>query len=661
VPICVTLDEAVAAARQIEIYPFTQKTVDMPYPHWVNFIRSQLEQLYDPQTIYRSGFLVFTTLDPVFQDYAQNAVRQQVESLKANDATNGALVAIQPESGEILAMVGSADFYNEEISGQVNMAVAPRQPGSSIKPLTYTAAFEKGWTPSTLIWDVPSEFPPSGDPNDTRDPYKPVNYDGKFHGPVLVRTALGSSYNVPAVKTLDFVGIYDDPGTPEQDGFIAFAERMGITTLNRPDYGLSLTLGGGDVSLLELTGAYAIFANEGKQVAPFAIRRIEDHFGEKIFEHSVQEKPQIIREEHAFLISSILSDNRARTPAFGASSVLQLPFQAAVKTGTTNDFRDNWTLGYTPDIVVGVWIGNADYTPMTNVSGVTGAAPLWAEVMQWAIEHYTNNDPKGFSRPDGIEDHVICSISGTEPSDDCPDQTSEIFAHGQPPSEKEDDLWQEIEIDTWTNLKASSACAEFAEEKLVLNVTDTWAKKWIEEKEDGRDWAKKMGFPDPVVFTPSRECRGDDPRPTIVFVGMVDDMNITQSPVDIYAVITATNHFKDFKLQYGVGNNPNKWKTLISSNEQYRQPTNLISWNAYEAGASRVTLRIYLESDKNTFAEKRVQLNLLMPTLTPTPSAIPEPTETPTPEFTSTMIFTKTPEETPTPTISNTPTDTVMP
>ncbi len=183
--------------------------------------------------------------------------------MKGQNAQSGALVAIQPATGEILAMVGSADFYNEAISGQVNMAISPRQPGSSIKPLTYLAAFEKGWTPATLIWDVPSEFPPSGQPNDPRPPYMPVNYDGAFHGPVTVRFALANSYNIPAVKTLQYVGIYDDPSTPNEDGLFAFARRMGITTLTRPDYGLSLTLGGGEVSLLELTGAYSIIANHG--------------------------------------------------------------------------------------------------------------------------------------------------------------------------------------------------------------------------------------------------------------------------------------------------------------------------------------------------------------------------------------------------------------
>ena len=630
VPVCVTLDEAVAAAQEIENFEFEQRLVSMPYPHWVNFIRVQLEERFDPQTIYQSGFKVYTTLDPKLQEYAQTAVTRQVNELVENNATDGALVAIQPESGKILAMVGSADFFNDEIAGQVNMAVAPRQPGSSIKPLTYTAAFEKGWTPSTLIWDVPSEFPPSGDPTDTRPPYEPVNYDEKFHGPVLLRTALASSYNIPAVKTLDYVGIYDDPNTPEKDGLIAFAERLGISTLTRDDYGLSLTLGGGDVSLLELTNAYAIFANSGLDVDAYAIEKIVDHFGNVVYEHKKENSDQIIRRDHAYLISHILSDNNARTPAFGANSVLKLPFSAAVKTGTTNDFRDNWTMGYTPDIAIGVWIGNADYTPMKNISGVTGAAPLWKDVMQWAVNTYQDGSPTRFSRPDTIEEQIICAVSGTKPSDNCSNQKTEIFTNNQPPLDEEFDLWKEVAIDTWTHLKAGPACSEFTEEKLTLNVSEKWAVKWIKGESSGQAWAKNNGLSPPILFTPSRECTGSDPRPTIVFVGLKDDMNIKTSPMDIYAVITATKNFKQYTLQYGIGNNPSKWKTLAEGTKTYDKPKKLITWDVYEADAARITLRILMKSTIDTEVEKRIHLNLMVPTRTPTVTLTPTQTSTPT-------------------------------
>lgn len=651
-PVCVSLDEAVAAAQEIENYSFERKPITMPFPHWVNFIRMQLEERFDPQTIYRSGFRVYTTLDPDLQRYAQSAIHEQIQKLVENNASSGALVAIRPQTGEILAMVGSADFNNEAISGQVNMAIAPRQPGSSIKPLTYTAAFEKGWTPATLIWDVASEFPPSGDPNDTREPYKPVNYDNKFHGPVLARTALGSSYNVPAVKTLDFVGIYDDPATPQQEGFIAFAERMGITTFTRLDYGLSLTLGGGDVSLLELSGAYSIFANAGKHASAFAITRIEDHFGNLVYEHEALDAPQVIRHEHAYLISSILSDNEARTPAFGSSSILRLPFQAAVKTGTTNDFRDNWTLGYTADIAIGVWVGNADYTPMQNTSGLTGAAPVWADVMQFAIQRYTGSSPSPFRQPSNVVDEIICSISGTKPSEKCPSQKRELFTQDQPPLPKEEDLWKKVVIDTWTDFKSSSACEEFTKEVWTLNVSEKWALKWINETTKGREWAESMGFSDPVRFTPERECKADDPRPTIVFVGMTDGMAVKQNPLDIYAVVTATSQFKQFSLQYGIGDNPSQWHTLMSGvRQQFSQPAKIYTLDLYSVGAENFTLRIIMESDLKGYAEKKIHLHSLLPTLTPT--ITPTPTETPTP--TATLEETPTPSETVEPTATETP------
>ena len=232
-PVCLTVVDVTRTSDEVKSFNFQPPNIEMRYPHWVTYIRSLLEAQYDAQTIYRSGFSVYTTIDPAIQDMAEQAIQEQVAAMVAQHASGGALVAIKPNTGEILAMVGSADFYNEAASGQVNMAISPRQPGSSIKPLTYLAAFEKGWTPATLIWDVPSEFSPSGLANDPMPPYIPVNYDGRFHGPVTVRSALANSYNIPAVKTLQFVGVNDDPNTPQPEGFVGFAKRMGITTLTR--------------------------------------------------------------------------------------------------------------------------------------------------------------------------------------------------------------------------------------------------------------------------------------------------------------------------------------------------------------------------------------------------------------------------------------------
>lgn len=646
-PICIDAEAATQALQEIEDYPFKPNEFLMKYPHWVNFIRASIESQYDPQTIYRSGFTIYTTLDPNLQDLTEDILRKQVASLADRHVTNGALVAIQPTTGEILAMVGSSDFYNEAISGQVNMATSPRQPGSAIKPITYTAAFEKGWTPATLIWDVPSEFPPSGDKEDTRIPYKPINYDEKFHGPVTVRTALANSYNIPAVKTLQFVGIYDDPNTPEKDGMINLSKRLGISSLTRQDYGLSLTLGGGEVTLLEMTSAYATFANSGLYLPPVAITRITDFQGNIIFDYKSTTGDQVIRPEHAFLTNSILSDNDARTPMFGVDSVLNLPFMVAVKTGTTNDYRDNWTLGYTPDIAIGVWVGNADYTPMESMTGVTGAAPIWAQAIKVAIQELTGNNPSSFFPPSGIVEKVICGVSGAEPSEWCPSQRSEYFAYDQLPLTKENDLWQKTHIDSWTGYLVSSYCSGYQTEKFVLNITDPWAIKWIKENNQGKSWAKNNGFSDPIFIIPERECTDGDPKPEIEFAGLSDGQIINYGSLDIYAIINATQNYKEWRLEYGIGDDPEEWRPLLEHiTTQYSQPEKIYNWDISNFPIGTVTLRIYMSSTQDTYAEKRLHLNFQVPTLMPTLTS--SPTQTPTSTFTNTPTLT--PSETSTPT-----------
>ncbi|HJS28926.1 MAG TPA: penicillin-binding transpeptidase domain-containing protein, partial [Anaerolineales bacterium] len=655
--VCVDEIAAANSYNELKDHEFRQPDIQIRYPHWVTYIRSILESQFDSQTIYRSGFTVHTTLDPGLQDLAEQVVQNQVSQLSDLHVTNGALVAVRPVTGEILAMVGSADFYNEAIDGQVNMAVAPRQPGSAMKPLTYLAAFEKGWTPGTLIWDVASEFPPSGNPSDTRPPYKPVNYDSRFHGPVTLRSALANSYNVPAVKALDFVGIYDDPNTPEEEGLVAMARRLGITTLTREDYGLALTLGGGDVSLLELTGAYAVIANGGRMVPPVGITKIVDRDGNEVFSYQPPAGDLVIRPEHAYLISSILSDNQARTPAFGQNSVLNLPFQAAAKTGTTNDFRDNWTLGYTPDVVTGVWVGNADYTPMQNTSGLTGAAPIWSQFMQEAVQRLTGNNPSGFVRPVGLVETVICAATGAEPSRWCTDHRSEIFVSDQPPLPGGEDIWQEALIDTWTGLRASAVCADFVEDQLAINVKDPWARKWILETDAGTAWAVDRGFSEPFFFAPERECRADDPRPLLAFVSPRDGETITLNPLDIFGQAGATADFERFRLQFGLGTDPQEWKNLVRSDQPVNQPDLLYSWDLAEIPEGAVTLRLIIDSVRNTFAEVVLHLNLQLPTPTPTVTPTPTPTNTLTP----TQPPTATPTQTPLPSVTPLPSLTPLP
>ncbi len=651
--VCVDEPAAVGAFNEISSYKFKRPEASLRYPHWVNYVRSILEAQYDAQTIYRSGFSIYTTLDPGLQDMAQQIVSLQVNKLADLHVMDGALVAINPKTGEILAMVGSADFNNQAISGEINMAVSPRQPGSSIKPLTYLAAFEKGWTPASLIWDVPSEFPPSGDPNDPRDPYKPVNYDGHFHGPVTVRTALANSYNIPAVKTLQYIGIYND------GGLISVAKRLGLTTLTRNDYGLSLTLGGGDVSLLEFTGAYAAFANGGNRVPAYAISRIVDFSGKVVYQYQPPAAQQVIRPEHAFLITSILSDNEARTPAFGSDSILNMPFPAAVKTGTTNDFRDNWTMGYTPDLAVGVWVGNPDYTPMVHSTGITGAAPIWAQFMKKAIEQMMGGNPTPFNRPAGIVERVICTVSGTEPSEWCPSQRSEVFSANQPPLPKEQDLWTKVNVDTWTNLRASAACSDYTQEELAINVTDPWAVKWIKDTEEGQAWANDMNFPDASLFVPERECKADDPHPIIDISSPGDGQTVTTNPVDIVGKIDATGDFKVFTLNFGVGTDPAQFTRLLRSTSPVSQSDTIYTWDVSKLGAGSYTLQVTLRNQENRQVEKTWHILLQVPT--PTPTATPLPTNTSIPTSTSEPTSTPTQTQPPGPTSTPTATPTTPP
>ena len=660
--ICVGALEAAQAAEEIENYAFTPPNVSIRYPHWVNYIRALLEEKYDAQTIYRSGFTVYTTLDPNLQDVAQQMVSNQVASLADRNVQNAALVAMNPNTGEILAMVGSPDFYNASIAGQVNMATSPtRQPGSSIKPITYLAAFEKGWTPATLIWDVPSEFPPSGDPNDPREPYIPVNYDGKAHGPVTLRIALANSFNIPAVKALDFVGIYDNPETEEKEGMIAMAERLGITTLTRDDYGLALTLGGGEVSLLEMTGAFAVMANEGVQIPPVGITKILDHNGELIYEYEPPQGEQVLRPEHAYLITSVLSDNAARTWMFGPNSYLNLPFPVAAKTGTSNDFRDSWTMGYTSDLTVGVWVGNADYTPMDQITSSNGAAPIWSQFMQNVAPLRAGGSPGDFPRPDGVINEVICSISGTEPSNSCKSgKQTEIFAADQPPLPPGMDLWRGITLDTWTRLEASDACDDFTEELKVMRVEDDWARKWLGTK-PGKNWLDANDFPKEVDFAPNRECNQNDPYPDLRFTNLDEGDKITEIDFDIFGIVTVSDNFGKWTLEYGEGSEPSSWKFLVeNSDAQYDKAEKLAEWDV-EGFDGIYTLRLTLRGDKgDSIAERVVHVKMDLPVPTPTPTLLPTSTATPLPTATATSTSLP-PTETATPTNTSLPTETSTP
>jgi 1A family penicillin-binding protein len=371
-------------------------------PHFVFFVREYLEEKYGADAVSNGGLRVVTTLDYELQEKAQEIVtRIALSNTKTFNAENAGLVAVDPKTGHILTMVGSRGYFDEDIDGKVNVTVAKRQPGSSFKPFVYAAAFEKGYTPDTILFDLPTQFAAQCKPDDltTHDEcYSPGNYDEVFRGPMTLRDALAQSINVVAVKLLYLVGL---------DDALDMAKRMGLTTLADKDrYGLTLVLGGGEVTLLEMTGAYAGYANDGVRHPPTAILEVQDAQG-NVLEKYEDQSVRVVQSDVARTLNGVLSDNTARTPAFGANSALYFPgYQVAAKTGTTNDYRDAWIVGYTPGVAAGAWAGNNDNRAMEKRVAGFIIAPLWNEFMKLALAKYPSDsfappspDPNADSLP----------------------------------------------------------------------------------------------------------------------------------------------------------------------------------------------------------------------------------------------------------------------
>ncbi len=459
------------------------KNTDIKAPHFVMYVKEQLVQKYGEALVERGGLKVTTTLDNDLQEYAQATVAAEVQKLQYLRVTNGAAIVTKPATGEILAMVGSIDYFASP-SGNFNVTTALRQPGSSIKPINYALGLEKRIvTPATMFLDEPTCFS-----NLDKPPYCPHNYDGKFHGPVQLRFALGNSFNIPAVKMLYLNSVRD---------MAASASAFGLTTLTDPrSYGLSLTLGGGEVRMIEMAEAFGVFANAGVRKDLVSILKVTDKNGKVLEEYKdpnldrdipsqlLLQGPRVVSPETAFLISHILLDNNARQDAFGPSSYLVVPGHPAVsvKTGTTDDYRDNWTIGFTPQYVVATWVGNNDNTQMNPalVSGVTGAAPIWNKLMKRVLQGKADIWPK---QPDSVVGAQVCAMSGLLPPNPdvnaadrgCPTRF-EYFTRGTVPSQIEQ-LKQTVLIDKTTHDLAAPGQTdnvEFQEHQVVRDAVSAW-------------------------------------------------------------------------------------------------------------------------------------------------------------------------------------------
>lgn len=464
-----------AAERELaanESLHFSGTSVSTQAIHFGLWVRSQIGSMLTPEELSNpSGLVIHTTLDMEWQQQAQHAIETQLAALQQDreainhNVNSMALVAINPDSGEVLSMVGSPDFFNQDRAGAINMALVSRQPGSALKPLVYSVALDPSqpnpWTAATMLLDVETTFSTS-----KGDAYTPTNYDNREHGPILVRQALGSSLNVPAILTMQHIGV---------DRLVDFARNMGISTLLSPDqYDLSLALGGGEVSLLELTSAYSVFANGGYKVTPYAIESIIDGQGHIIYSHSRLPAQRVIDERVAWLISDILSDDQARVIGFGLGSLLNIGRPAAVKTGTTSNFHDNWTIGYVPGLAVGVWAGNTDQSPMYNVTGMTGAGPVWHNFIRAVLE---GQEVQYFIQPAGMTEVEICALSGKIPTDACPFRRAEWFIQGTQPTQL-DTMIRKIDLDVMSGLIANEYTpAENRISRLVLDLPPQ-AQEW---------------------------------------------------------------------------------------------------------------------------------------------------------------------------------------
>lgn len=562
----ITADQEKSAKEELKDMKFKPAGATIKAAHFVMYVKDILASQFGEDMVEGGGLKVTTTLDLKLQEKAETIVTEEIEKVKGLNISNGAVLAMNPNNGEILSMVGSRDFHSTEIDGQVNVIIRPRQPGSAIKPITYLTALRKGFAPSYMIADTKTSFD-SGDPD---KPYEPENYDGKFRGPVQLRYALGSSLNVPSVKLVQLEGLKD---------MLSVAYDLGLTTLepttaNLRRMGLSVTLGGGEIKLLDMVSAYSAFANGGDKIEPVSILKVTDSNGKVLFQHHQVKGQQVVSPQEAFLINNILSDNTARLLTFGVNSLLNMGNRpVAVKTGTTNDRRDNWAIGWSRSVVVGAWVGNNDNAAMKEVaSGVSGASPIWRRLMLEALTTYPSEN---FETPPGIVSRDVDIISGYVAHDGFPSR-QEFFMEQSVP-DGTDPVHVKIQVCKSDGKKAGAveiAKGDTEEREFIIlkapeNLPEADRKKW----QEGIDaWIAGQG--DNRYKPPTEQC-GASNEAVIKVKQPQDQTKINNNSFD-WEVEVVTNKkvdkvevFVDGQTRQTLTSSP--WKsTLNLSNGSYK-------------------------------------------------------------------------------------------
>jgi penicillin-binding protein 1C len=590
----ITAEECVEAKfKEMDIKSGVEERFDIVAPHFSIYVRKLLEGMFGTDLVLRGGLRVYTTLDLKMQNLAERLAREHIANIKERDVSNASVVAIRPRTGEILVMVGSLDYWNEEIDGKVNMATSPRQPGSSFKPFTYVTAFSQGKTPATMVMDVRTAFPDPPFP-----PYVPANHDRKYHGPQRFRNALACSLNIPAVKVLSMTGVKN---------VLEMAHRMGITTLREDHYGLSLTLGGGEVKLLDMTYAYSVFANGGvmfgipipeekripgyRELDPVAILRVEDRDGNIIWQYTSPEAKRVLSPQLAYLITDILSDNRARIPTFGYENKLQLSRPAAVKTGTTEDFRDGWTIGYTPQLVCGVWVGNTDNKPMRKVGGSRGAAPIWHGFMEEVLAPLP---VENFERPPGLIDVEVCSISGELPNEHCPNKVKEIFIQGTEPT-----IYCRVHQVFKVNKETGKLATVYTPPELVEE------RVYEIYPPEAADWVRENNIPQPP--TEYDDIYGPIPAGDVAILSPSPYAYISKGVVILGNA--KSWDFKLYRLEYGQGLNPSAW-SRIGEDKYYQVENGPLDFWDVSSLEGLYTLKLTVVEKSGNYKQSSIQVTV---------------------------------------------------
>ncbi|KKR31652.1 MAG: Penicillin-binding protein, 1A family [Candidatus Gottesmanbacteria bacterium GW2011_GWC2_39_8] len=614
----ITPREEQDANKALPNYQFAKGEQRFKAPHFVMYVKQMLIDKFGEKMVEQGGLKVTTTLDYKIQEKAETIVKEEIEKLKSLKVSNGALVVIDPKTGEILSLIGSKDYFSDEKDFQGKFDVATlglRQPGSALKPITYAVGLNKGYTASSLFMDVETKFPGGKDLKD----YIPKNYDNKFRGPVQMRFALASSINVPAVKMTALVGIKD---------ILKTAFDMGLSTLSPTDeninrFGLSVTLGGGEVKLINLTSAYGVFATGGIYHEPVSILEVKDKDSKTIFKNQTQTGKKVLGEDVSFIISQILQDNNSRKEVFGPNSYLVVPGKTvAVKTGTTDDKKDNWTVGYTPSVVAGVWVGNNDNTSMNPAfaSGVTGAAPIWNRVMKEILKDKKDEE---FKKPDNVTNLDIDSYGGGLPKDG-QSTRKEFYIKGTEPTSTSP-IYKKIKLFEGDNNKLANplqiVMGQYDEKEfIVFTEKDPTSGDGTNRWQEGIDaWVNSLGD---SKYHPPRDTSTNDQDSVVVSIKNPSDHS-KQDSHDLKVEARAVSAGNIDKMELRVDNN---LKNTYSGNS-FSDTINL------DTGKHSINIKAYDNRGKS--GDSTINIGIGMDwDYNPVPTSPPAPTSTPTPILT---------------------------